>query len=283
MIAPNKEQLLAAIRKAAAATEKEYLSIREFEERTGYEFRHVLRYYISWTEALLAAKVELEPYNRHVESVDLLIDWAEVARKNKKLPTRTIYKRDGKYGMSIFRKRFGKWSAIPARFREFAKGNRKWNDVLKLFPEVTGIPIRRRRQSKEEKPSKPIRKEYAKLPDRPLYGDPIEFRGLRHSPVNEQGVVMLFGMLAAELGYIVDCVQTGFPDCEAKRQVAPGKWQQLRIEFEFESKNFLQHGHPVEGCDLIVCWIHNWEKCPLEVVELKTEVRPESIRDHEKT
>ena len=24
------------------------------------------------------------------------------------------------------------------------------------------------------------------------------------------------------------------------------------------------------GCDLIVCWEHNWEECPLEVIELKT-------------
>jgi hypothetical protein len=26
---------------------------------------------------------------------------------------------------------------------------------------------------------------------------------------------------------------------------------------------------PVAGCDLIVCWNHNWENCPLEVLELK--------------
>jgi hypothetical protein len=78
-------------------------------------------------------------------------------------------------------------------------------------------------------------------------------------------------------------VQTGFPDCEAKRQISPGKWQRLRIEFEYESKGFINHGHPIDGCDLIVCWIHNWEDCPLEVVELSKQVRPEGIRDHAKT
>jgi len=37
-----------------------------------------------------------------------------------------------------------------------------------------------------------------------------------------------------------------------------------------ESRNFLEHGHSVEGCDTIVCWRHNWPECPahLEVVEL---------------
>ena len=45
------------------------------------------------------------------------------------------------------------------------------------------------------------------------------------------------------------------------------------IEFEHESRNFLKHMHPVKGCDLIVCWKHNWPECPLEVVELSRAVR----------
>jgi len=51
--------------------------------------------------------------------------------------------------------------------------------------------------------------------------------------------------------------------------VAPGRWQRVRIEFEFQSRNFLQHFHDPEQCDLIVCWEHNWTECPLEVLELK--------------
>jgi hypothetical protein len=86
---------------------------------------------------------------------------------------------------------------------------------------------------------------------------------LRHAPVNEDGVIFLFGMVARELGYLVESVQGGFPDCEAKRQIAPGQWQRVRIEFEFESRNFRDHGHSPDGCDIIVCPEH------LEVVELK--------------
>lgn len=111
---------------------------------------------------------------------------------------------------------------------------------------------------------------HSKLEDRPTYGNPIDFHGLRHEPVNEQGVVFLFGMLARELGYLVEAVQAGYPDCEAKRQVAPDKWQRVRIEFEFESRNFRDHGHQPSHCDVIVCWRHNWADCPLEVVELSS-------------
>jgi hypothetical protein len=82
--------------------------------------------------------------------------------------------------------------------------------------------------------------------------------------------VFIFGMVARELGYLVEAVQTGFPDCEVKRQIAPNKWQRVRIEFEFESRDYRDHGHPLEGCDVIICWRHNWAECPsnIEVVEL---------------
>jgi hypothetical protein len=106
--------------------------------------------------------------------------------------------------------------------------------------------------------------------DRPVMGEPFDRRPMTNAPVNELGVMVLFGMVAAGLGLQVESVQGKFPDCIAKRQVAPGKWQYLRIEFEYESKNFKLHGHDPKGCDMIVCWRHNWKDCPaeIEVVEL---------------
>jgi hypothetical protein len=106
--------------------------------------------------------------------------------------------------------------------------------------------------------------------DRPVMGEPFDRRPMTNAPVNELGVMVLFGMVAAGLGLQVESVQGKFPDCIARRQVAPGKWQHLRIEFEYESKNFKLHGHDPKGCDMIVCWRHNWKECPaeIEVVEL---------------
>ena len=37
-----------------------------------------------------------------------------------------------------------------------------------------------------------------------LFGSPINFRGLRHAPINELGVVYIFGMVSYELGFIVE-------------------------------------------------------------------------------
>ena len=111
---------------------------------------------------------------------------------------------------------------------------------------------------------------HSKLDDRPVFGDPVAFRGLRYAPVNESGVVFIFGMVAQELGYSVEVIQAGFPNCEARRKIGTGKWQRVRIEFEYESSDFANKGHATDGCDLIVCWNHNWTNCPaqLEVVEL---------------
>lgn len=112
------------------------------------------------------------------------------------------------------------------------------------------------------------------FPDRPLLGPPTNLPALAHEPINEMGVVLLFGMLAHYLGFIIESVQMGFPDCEAKIEVEPGRWQRVRIEFEYESRKFRSHHHDARQCDIIVCWRHNWRNCPpgLQVLELSTVV-----------
>ena len=110
------------------------------------------------------------------------------------------------------------------------------------------------------------------LTDRPMYGLPIQGSPLVFAPTNEAGVVYLFGAMSERLGFLVLRIQTEFPDCEAMRVVGENRLQMVRIEFEFQSRNFLRHMHEPTGCDLIVCWEHNWPECPLEVLELKTVV-----------
>ncbi len=128
----------------------------------------------------------------------------------------------------------------------------------------------------------PIVKKFAKRRVPPIrvgkqqvYGAPIDFRGLRHTPLNEQGVVYLFALVARDIGFTVEAIGTSFPDCEAKRQIDKRgeKWQRARIEFEYLSSDFKRHDHPKEGCDIIVCWKHDWEESPFEVIELSEVVK----------
>jgi hypothetical protein len=108
-----------------------------------------------------------------------------------------------------------------------------------------------------------------------VYGEPLGLAAMAHAPTNELGVLFLFGILAADLGFRVERLQAAFPDCEAKREVAPGKWELVLLELEIYSRNFKAHRHDPRGCHGIVCWKHNWPDCPewLEVIELSKVVK----------
>jgi hypothetical protein len=108
-----------------------------------------------------------------------------------------------------------------------------------------------------------------------VYGEPLRLAAMAHAPTNELGVLFLFGILAADLGFRVERLQAAFPDCEAKREVAPGKWELVLVELELYSRNFKSHRHNPRGCHVIVCWKHNWPDCPewLEVIELSKVVK----------
>jgi len=111
-----------------------------------------------------------------------------------------------------------------------------------------------------------------KEPEQSLVGDLINFRGLVYSPLNENGVVFLFGKVAGDLNMYVEEIKLGFPDCIARRFTGKG-WERLRVEFEYKSSSFKQHGHDPNGCDMIICWEHNWKDCPIEVIELKDRIK----------
>jgi len=92
---------------------------------------------------------------------------------------------------------------------------------------------------------------------------------LEYAPNNEQGVIFLFSQVARKkYGLRIERIQAGYPDCIAIRQ---GK--RIRIEFEYRSRNFVQHKHDPKKCDWIVCWIHDWPAAPkhLRVIELRTD------------
>jgi hypothetical protein len=246
----------------------------EFMARSGISSHFVLRRFRGWNDAVRAAGLCPNISNVRLEDRALLEDWGKQVRRNRGLHSLYAHMHDGKYDPSTIEKRFGPWSRVPEAFRKFAKGKREWADVLAL------LPVRKRKRTSELKqecasPASPNEARHAPRKDRPTYGNPTNFHALRHEPVNEQGVVLLFGMLAKELGFLVEAVQKGFPDCEAKRQIGPERWQRVSIEFEFESRNYRDHHHPLHGCDVIVCWHHNWDDCPkhIEVVELSSVVK----------
>lgn len=110
------------------------------------------------------------------------------------------------------------------------------------------------------------------MKEKSIVGDLINFRGLVYAPVNENGVIFLFGKVADDLNMYIEEIKPGFPDCVARRFVGKG-WEKIAIEFEYKSSSFKVHDHDKNGCDVIVCWEHDWTDCPIEVIELKSEIQ----------
>ena len=84
-------------------------------------------------------------------------------------------------------------------------------------------------------------------------------------PSTSKELFTLFGMVSRELGFYVESIQQGFPDCEAKYLYDSKKnlWARARIEFEFKASSFKEHGHDPCKCDVIICWMNDWPDCPL--------------------
>jgi len=260
----TKEEVIAALLKCA--TNLGRVPSREELMNHGVSRRDLRRNFGTLRQALRECKLERASGHRKVEMENLFHDWARVARSLKKLPTMKEYGRLGQYSVRPLRTRFVSWNYVPVGLKRFAEASgqlaEEWKDVLALVNDT-----------REPQPASPLTfaGPFAQtMPGQPTYGAPIQCGALVFAPTNEFGVLFLFGAIADRLGFLVLRVQAEFPDIEALRMVGRDKLQRVRVELEQESRNFLKHGHDPNGCDLIVCWEHNWDECPLEVIELRT-------------
>ena len=276
---PDKNEIISEIRRTANDLGRTP-SRSAFVAHTRISEYKVLKCFPNWNSAVSAAGLEPDRTNVQIDDDTLLQDWGKIVRQLRQIPARSQYKHYGNYSTATFEHHFGPWSKIPDKFRTFAADQSQWSDVLALLPVQATITSSKKNSHPSSEEASQLSKvthsnKHVKLSDRPVYGNPIDFRGLRHEPVNENGVIFLFGMVARELGYSIEAVQAGFPDCEAKRQIEIGKWQRIRIEFEYESRNFRDHGHSPNYCDVIVCWRHNWQECPdnIEIIELSKVIK----------
>jgi hypothetical protein len=100
---------------------------------------------------------------------------------------------------------------------------------------------------------------------------PKGFTGFYFAPSYEYEVVMLFSMILPYLKPPM-CIKEAsdkFPDCTVIRQDVDGP-KEMRCEIE---KNASDFDHDIKQCDILVCWENDWDNCPMEIIELKREIR----------
>jgi hypothetical protein len=248
-------------------------SIFEVMKMAQVSRRQIRAEFGSFTHALRECNLEREiASGQKVPLEKLFVDWAGVVRKTGKAPSMSEYEAMSKYSCKPLVRCFGSWRQVAYGLTQFAEGRGLadgWRAELALAAVKSGDQDAQWMLPREAPASWP------KMPPAgpsagPTYGPPMWPGPLAYAPVNELGVVFLFGWMAPQLGYVVHRIQPEFPDCEAMRRVSEDRCQLVKIEFELESRNFLKHMHDVKGCDLIICWRHNWPECPLEVLELRS-------------
>jgi hypothetical protein len=271
----------------------------EFLRRSNVSERKMQRLFGSYNDLVLAAGLTPRVFPTSDAPIysdeDLLSEVVKVLRLPDSKLTRVFFEQNASVSTSACERRFGGWINTIKAAGELLSREEE-GELLQRIQEYTAPNLPPRRATTalavgsddEQEDAGSLEPEateqnHSLVPTglSNLYGDFINFRGLQHAPVNEQGVVFLFGMICRELGYVVEIVKSGFPDCEAKRRVRgkAGMWQRVRIEFEYLSRNFRQHGHDPDQCDVIVCWEDNWPECPIEVLELRSAMQTLSSND----
>jgi HNH endonuclease len=264
---PTKEEIITAIKECAAKL-GHVPSQEELRRESGIGGKIFARQFGNYTRALRASGFEGRGSGFMLGMEELFNEWAGIVRKIREVPSASEYVLHSQHSLTPLRKRFRYWNDVPAGMVQYAMENgleEQWGDVL----EVARKYRREARTGGWRRKPALLSSNPRILTDRPVYGAPFLPQPLCFAPVNEMGVVFLFGALAGKLGFIVTWVGTQYPDVEAFREVAPGRWQRVRIEIELQSRNFLHHFHDPKECDLIVCWEHNWTECPMEVIALK--------------
>jgi hypothetical protein len=265
----TKEEIIAGIQSCAEELGR-VPTVADLKGMRKISLKTIRRFYGRYSDALREAGFDPHGQGYKLDLETLFKDWAEIARQTRKIPSILTYNKHSKHSVGPLLTRFGGWTEVPRGLLQFVRGKEleeEWRDVVGMIEaheNINRCAIKR---------SKTVNGRSKK--DRPTYGYPLTPAALVHAPTNEMGVVFLFGMMANQLGMVVTRLQAEFPDCEAMREVETGRWQRLNVEFEFESRNFLVHKHDPDGCDMIICWVHNWPECPegIEVLELSSEMR----------
>jgi hypothetical protein len=275
----RKEEIILEIHRVADAVKPQLLTQQLYKQHGQISFGSVCNNFGSFNRAVEAAGLKpnlsgipVSGYKK-TDETELLKAIGELWQRLGRRPTQNLMNAEGNFSVKPYKNRWGTFTkAVDEYVREFGE------------PQIQTTQSEQAKQSESMRTNQMVRPTVIPDTHKPAYvvvkktlffGEPLDFRGLRYAPINEQGVVYLFGMISRELGFLIESIRTDFPDCEGKRVIdhEATKWQHVRIEFEYRSRNFGEHGHNPDGCDLIVCWIHDWTDCPVEVLELRSNIK----------
>ena len=132
----TRSQILRALRAAArqlgrAPTRAEFLRL------TGIHYCRLIPHFPGgYRSAIRAAGLSPDPGGLRIDTAGLLTDWARLARKKGRVPTRDEYEREGRYASASLETRFHRWTQVPSAFIKFAEStglSEQWSDVVGII------------------------------------------------------------------------------------------------------------------------------------------------------
>jgi hypothetical protein len=132
----TRSQILSALR--AAARQLGHAPTRaEFLRLTGIHYGRLIPHFPGgYRSAIRAAGLSPDPGGLRIGTADLPADWARLARKKGRVPTRDEYEREGRYASASLETRFHRWTQVPSAFLKFAESmglSEQWSDVVGMI------------------------------------------------------------------------------------------------------------------------------------------------------
>lgn len=206
---------------------------------------HKITYlYGKWSDAVSDAGLDLNPVQqppRTAKSESELVDeFVRVCNELGEVPGTHQFRAMAKYSWTPYKTKWGSWAAAKQHILD-SYSERFTFDVV---PHVTSseMQVTRRRLTVD--------------------------CAILHEPVNEMETVALFSVLCPELGYRIRSLRAAFPDGVLEKD-----GQEILVEFEYMSSNYVQHCHPPVFDGICVCWRRDVDLPGIEVLSIEEYLR----------
>ncbi len=262
----GKEHALAEVKRVASKLGVKALSMAQFNgQHTDVSAKTVALLWGGWHRAIEAAGLRKHPkaYDE-IPLAELAREFLNAFRELGKVPSLTQLSRRSAHGEYLFSEKHGGYATFKKAAIELLLSEEDLDAAIRIALESHLAELR----SGGQNGVGPVPAPHAR-------GRHLGFRAFAFAPTYETEVVSLFAAVADELGFEIVAQREAFPDCEARRIVDQQRkrYKRCMIEYELRSSDYRKHKHSEAGCDLVVCWEHDWKECPLEVLELKQAIR----------
>jgi hypothetical protein len=140
----SRPEILRAIRSAARKL-KRAPTRAELMRLTGIHYCKLIPHFPGgYRSAIQAAGLSPHPGGLRISTAALLTDWARLARKKGRIPTRDEYEREGRYAFGSLETRFHRWSQVPSAFLKFAESTGLSEELIDVVDIIHKSPMPKR-------------------------------------------------------------------------------------------------------------------------------------------